>query len=192
MHEELMSFPNEHFYGGRLQTIDIIDRLSADLDTDHNELQSHRRVFINAPADDDLNLKTNIHEARIVASTLKELSKNPANDKLSIGVITPYRAQIAQIKSILDEMDFSHDHISIDTVERYQGGSRDIIILSFCVNKTHQLQSLVSLSSEGIDRKLNVALTRAKEQIILIGNRELLEVNPVYKELIYSYHKMSL
>jgi len=92
----------------------------------------------------------------------------------------------------LQEEGLGNLNITIDTVERYQGGSRDIIVMSFCVNQIHQLQSLVSLSAEGIDRKLNVALTRAKEQIILIGNKELLSVNPVYKELINSYQQLIL
>ena len=195
MHKELMQFPNSHFYNGELQPIDKIERLSADLSVDSEELGSHRKIFITAPADDDLNLKTNIHEARIVASTLeKVISRYKANNQeivpSSIGIITPYRAQIAQIKNVLDDMEISYSNISIDTVERYQGGARDIIILSFCVNKTHQLRSLVSLSAEGIDRKLNVALTRAKEQIILVGNKDLLSTNKVYKELLESYNHL--
>ncbi len=74
--------------------------------------------------------------------------------------------------------------ITVDTVERYQGGARDIIIISFCINRANQLDSLVSMSQEGIDRKLNVALTRAKEQIILIGNKNLLSKSSGHKDLI--------
>jgi DNA replication ATP-dependent helicase Dna2 len=48
------------------------------------------------------------------------------------------------------------------------------------------MDALVSLSQEGIDRKLNVALTRAKEQIILIGNEDILSKNTVYKTLLES------
>jgi DNA replication ATP-dependent helicase Dna2 len=72
----------------------------------------------------------------------------------------------------------------VDTVERYQGGARDIIIISLCTNTLHQLNILSSLSDEGIDRKLNVALTRAREQLIILGNPELLAHSAIYRELI--------
>lgn len=201
MHPDLMTFPNDQFYRGNLKSIETIKRMQEDWNYEYSEsllsevLATQRKVFISARADDDLNVKTNIYEAQEVMEVIKELleiyklnNKDLSPD--SIGVITPYRAQIAQIKKLLLESEVNTDHITIDTVERYQGGARDIIILSFCVNQTHQLKSLVSLSNEGVDRKLNVALTRAKEQIILIGNKELLEVNPVYKELIYSYKSL--
>ena len=80
--------------------------------------------------------------------------------------------------------------ISIDTVERYQGSARDIIILSTCMNYRFQLNSLQSLSQEGIDRKLNVAFTRAREQFILVGNQTLLEHSQSYAELIGRSHKL--
>jgi DNA replication ATP-dependent helicase Dna2 len=80
-----------------------------------------------------------------------------------------------------------YNKISVDTVERYQGGARSVIIISFCVNRLTQLDSLVSLSNEGTDRKMNVAITRAKEQIILIGNKNLLSKNETYRKLIEHY-----
>jgi DNA replication ATP-dependent helicase Dna2 len=107
--------------------------------------------------------------------SLYELNNMEINTT-SIGIITPYRAQIALIRKCMEELPERYSAIiTVDTVERYQGGARDIIIISFCVNRISQLDSLVSLSQEGIDRKLNVTLTRAKEQIILIGNKNLLE-----------------
>ncbi len=76
------------------------------------------------------------------------------------------------------------DLITIDTVERYQGGARDIIIISLSTNTVNQFRSLISLSEEGVDRKLNVALTRAREQLIILGNGDLLSGNEVYRELM--------
>ena len=101
-----------------------------------------------------------------------------------IGVITPFRAQIAQIRQCLYERELPVDLITIDTVERYQGGARDVIILSTCANNLEQVESICSLSDEGIDRKLNVAITRAREQFILIGNEELLSTTTGYQNLI--------
>ena len=74
--------------------------------------------------------------------------------------------------------------MTIDTVERYQGGARDVIILSLCTNSLSQLDSLVSLSHEGVDRRLNVALTRARKHLVILGNQDILKTNPIYGKLI--------
>ena len=74
--------------------------------------------------------------------------------------------------------------LSIDTVERYQGGARDHILISLAVSKAQALESISNVSSEGIDRKLNVALTRARENVIIFGTKELLVKNRIYKDLI--------
>jgi superfamily I DNA and/or RNA helicase len=80
--------------------------------------------------------------------------------------------------------------ISVDTVERYQGSERDVIIYSFCVNHRYQLKFLPNLTEENgvlIDRKLNVALTRARKRTIMIGVPELLKMNDIYSRLIGCY-----
>ena len=78
--------------------------------------------------------------------------------------------------------------ISIDTVERYQGSQRDIIIYSFTVQNRYQLDFLTSncFVEDGkvIDRKLNVALTRARKQLIITGNEAILRQNALFKDLI--------
>jgi DNA replication ATP-dependent helicase Dna2 len=110
--------------------------------------------------------------------------KETVFSKNSIGVITPYRAQIAQIQEVLHTKEINSKLITIDTVERYQGGARDIIILSLCTNSERQMDSLVSLSEEGVDRKLNVALTRARQQVIILGNPSVLKTNEIYRKLM--------
>ena len=78
--------------------------------------------------------------------------------------------------------------ISIDTVERYQGSQRDIIIYSFTIQNFSQLNFLTANTfQEGnflIDRKLNVAITRARKQMIMTGNPEILRNNQIFSELI--------
>jgi DNA replication ATP-dependent helicase Dna2 len=85
---------------------------------------------------------------------------------------------------VLQEQGKNPDILTIDTVERYQGGARDIILISLCTNRPSQLDSLMSLSEEGVDRKLNVAITRARRHLILVGNEGILKSNEIYRKLI--------
>jgi DNA replication ATP-dependent helicase Dna2 len=195
MHESLMSFVNHEFYENKLTLLPDLARQSAPwflTSKGVNQYLCNRKIFIETPIDEDVNWKTNQYEAQKVLEVVSGLMavydemQKPLENQ-SIGIITPYRAQIAMIKKHLEVLPIEiTSRITIDTVERYQGGARDIIILSFCVNRMSQLDALVSLSHEGIDRKLNVALTRAKEQIVLIGNKEVLSQNSIYLKLIES------
>ena len=80
------------------------------------------------------------------------------------------------------------ESVSIDTVERYQGSQRDVIVYSFTIQRRYQLDFLTSNSFQEddriIDRKLNVALTRARRQLLLTGNLTTLSANPVFDNLI--------
>ncbi|MBK9336462.1 MAG: hypothetical protein IPM98_07680 [Lewinellaceae bacterium] len=84
-------------------------------------------------------------------------------------------------------MGLDPDAITIDTVERYQGGARDVILISCCVHSAGQLAKLANLSAEGVDRKLNVALTRAREQVIVLGNPEVLREDVRYRDFMDQY-----
>jgi superfamily I DNA and/or RNA helicase len=79
-------------------------------------------------------------------------------------------------------------NITIDTVERFQGSQRRYIIYGFTIQKHYQLRFLTNntFMEDGklIDRKLNVAMTRAQEHLIMIGNPAILESNPLIREVI--------
>ncbi len=185
MHRDIMNFVNIQFYEGRLKSIPGIERLEASsfLSEDDGWL-SDRLIFANSPVQVVQGYKTNEAEADLVVEMVGKIleayqTAGKTFHEHSIGIITPYRAQIALIRSKLP-----NEKIQIDTVERYQGGAKDIILLSLVTNRPSQLKTLVSLSNEGIDRKLNVALTRAKEQIVVIGNEEILSKDGNYRALI--------
>lgn len=110
-----------------------------------------------------------------------------------MGVIVPYRNQIAMIRREIEQLGVpALMDISIDTVERYQGSQRDVIIYSFTVQKPYQLDFLTANCFEEkgkvIDRKLNVAMTRARKQLLLTGNEQILSLNPLFAELLRRYH----
>ena len=100
----------------------------------------------------------------------------------------PFRNQIALIRHELRKMDIPEaDDITIDTVERYQGSQRDIIIYSTTISQRYQLDILSVPVRDGelwIDRKLNVAITRAKKQFFLTGNYDLLIQNDIYRDFL--------
>jgi DNA replication ATP-dependent helicase Dna2 len=204
MHTEIMDFPNRHFYEGKLKTLSPeashYQQLPLNYTTPiadaalEESLVEKRVVFLGIPSEENLaNPKISRAEAELTARVVllfKQLWS--ANGKewhpaKTLGIITPWRAQIAQLRASLAAAGLDPDEITIDTVERYQGGAREIIIVSTCVHSEYQLASLVNLSGEGVDRKMNVALTRAREHLILIGNEEILRKDERYSAFIEQY-----
>ncbi|MEL6865009.1 MAG: AAA domain-containing protein [Bacteroidota bacterium] len=202
MHQDIMAFPNTYFYKGKLGILpDYLDAHQGqihplqwqlpDAPSDLEQALAQKRLLFIATPVNGLHgsHKTNEEEARVIAELVQSFMRLYAANDLelnthSIGIITPYRAQIACIRKQLEEQLLPIENLTIDTVERYQGGARDIILISLCTNKLSQLDSLISLSDEGVDRKLNVALTRARKHLVLVGNPEVLKNNQVYRELI--------
>uniref|UniRef100_UPI0028EAE83B C-terminal helicase domain-containing protein n=1 Tax=Prevotella koreensis TaxID=2490854 RepID=UPI0028EAE83B len=138
--------------------------------------------------------KVNTSEAGIVAEQLKRIydeHRGDFNPQKTVGVIVPYRNQIAVIRREIELLGIEPlNWISIDTVERYQGSQRDIIIYSFTIQNPYQLDFLTAncFEEDGviIDRKLNVALTRARKQLIITGNRRIISRNDIFRRLVES------
>lgn len=108
-----------------------------------------------------------------------------------MGIIVPYRNQISTIRNEIDSYHIEPLHdIMIDTVERYQGSQCENIIYGFTIRKYYQLAFLTGnqyvdrASGEIIDRKLNVAMTRAMKHLIMIGNARLLRENVIFFKLM--------
>ena len=132
---------------------------------------------------------------RIIATWYRQ--KQEAGEVVSllgeVGIITPYRSQIAMIRKELQKRGMPDaDRIVIDTVERFQGGQRNLMIYSCCMNAPYQLNFLSNtIEEEGkvIDRKLNVALTRARKQMFIVGNPQILKRDPIYFQLLQYLHE---
>ncbi len=201
MHEDIMAFPASAFYDGELLILpENISQRSQQIaplqcqpsdDPLEQALARQRLLFLPTPTDQQsTDKKTNRHEAQRLLNVIRALEAiyAPTPSPIQsgdIGIITPYRAQIATIReTIATDGTYAADDFTIDTVERYQGGARRIILLSLCTNEIDQMKTLAQTSAENIDRKLNVAMTRAREHLVLLGCRHILETVPHYADLL--------
>ena len=202
MHPDIAEFPNRMFYfREQLEIVPCEHQLAESLGYDlpsedrlDDVLKAHRMIFIPSKPCRQPNIseKVNTEEAHIVTDLLRRIHRFYGNkfDALkTVGVIVPYRNQIAMIRKEIERFGIpALDRISIDTVERYQGSQRDVIIYSFTVQCQYQLDFLTSncFEEDGriIDRKLNVAITRARKQMIVTGNVQTLSNNLVFSQLI--------
>ena len=203
MNVEVAAFPNHAFYGGLLQPVGLEHQtgtieLSPELSTNEFAALLTRRVaFIpSTPEQPMQSAKINHSEAKIVARLAAAVYRQYIfatgcfDAASTLGIITPYRSQIALIKKEIADLGIKElNDVLIDTVERFQGSERDVIIYSFCVNRVSQLKLLANLTEENgvqIDRKLNVALTRARKQMFITGVPQLLKQNSIYSRLLQS------
>lgn len=199
MHEKIADFPNKAFYNGKLKAVPLphqiekLERQNYMPGSIRDLLLSTRVAFINViPSQRSASDKVNHDEARLIALMVKEIySLNPQTftPDRTVGVIVPYRNQISAIRNEIDAFDIPElREITIDTIERYQGSQRKFIIYGFTVRRSYQLDFLTNQTfKEGenpIDRKLNVAMTRAEEHLLLVGNAPLLKSNIIFSRLL--------
>ena len=198
MHPDIAAWPNRMFY--RREQL-----LPVPLPHQKEESKEPRIVFIPSENSNSntspsgggregasFSDKVNPSEARIVASELKKIIEEYGadfNPDKTVGVIVPYRNQISMIRREIEALDIPELlHVSIDTVERYQGSQRDVIIYSTTVTHRYQLDFLCANTFEEdglvIDRKLNVALTRARCRMIITGYEPTLRQDPLYRDLL--------
>ena len=152
MHPGIMEVSNRLFYDGRLRS-----GVGADERTPPDGAPV---VFI--PVESDRDGRSNPDEARAVVELVRSFTRDRGIDPESIGIVSPFRAQVVLLRQMLPG-----SGVAIDTVERFQGGERDIMILSF-----------VRSRGTGFvfdDRRLNVAITRARRKLILVAHPELFQ-----------------
>lgn len=203
MHPTIADFASEAFYGGLLLPVGLphqkedLPYKTYDADNLIETLVATKRcTFINVPkpALEDRMPKANVLEARIIAQLvhavliLHEKNGLSFNPSRQLGIIVPFRRQIALVRAEIAKLhpDVARD-IVIDTVERYQGSQRDIIIYGTTITQGYELDILSNLTRDAsgeVDRKLNVAITRARKQLFILGNEKLLRNNVLYDKLI--------
>lgn len=205
MHPAVAQFASETFYEGLLRPVPLPHQQESEARTTHSAhgidrlLATRRMAFVSYPEEENTENvcgtdKVNLTEARMIAATVArvrmmwEQDFDPAQ---SVGVIVPYRNQIAAVRQALAPYGLPDlAGITIDTVERYQGSQREVIIYGFTARKHYQLSFLTHNeyvdphSGSVVDRKLNVAMTRARRRMVLIGHAPLLEYGLTFRRLI--------
>jgi DNA replication ATP-dependent helicase Dna2 len=153
MHPEIMHVSNRLFYDGRLKAgVTAEERIPPD------RPDGTPVVFI--PVESERDGRSNTDEARVVVDLVRSFTRAHGIRPDSIGVVSPFRAQVVLLRQML-----AGTGVTVDTVERFQGGEREIMILSF-----------VRARGTGFvfdDRRLNVAITRARRKLVLVAHPEL-------------------
>ena len=200
MHGQVSDFANVAFYENKLEPVglphqqDVLTVAPGLQGIDMAWVLDRRVAFLPSVAEPPLqSCKRNHSEAALVARLARAIYKqytilSEFDPLQTIGVITPYRSQIALIRQELSALGIVDlQRITVDTVERYQGSERDVIIYSCCMNRMRQVKQLSCLTEDHgvqIDRKLNVALTRARRQLFITGVPEVLGDSPIYTRLM--------
>ncbi len=182
MNEKLMEFPNREFYGGKLKADESVRKITlADLGVkSRDEIVNPKNVLIFLDTSECPNRferqrkgstsRENPLEAEIVRNVVKKLVRAGVKREW-MGVITPYEDQVDLLRRMID--------VEVNTVDGYQGREKEVIIISFVrSNRRGEIGFLEDL------RRLNVALTRAKRKLIMIGDSKTLSSHETYRRLI--------
>jgi DNA replication ATP-dependent helicase Dna2 len=203
MHETISDFASQTFYRGQLRAhyavarrrLNLLSPLPGNRVEHVAVLQALRAdlpmVFLDVRGEAQrAESKLSNAEARVVREVISGLLARGVHED-EIGVIAPYRAQVANLRRHLFSDDAAsgwtalplETALSIDTVDRFQGGERSVIIISFATSTTPSAESQLREHLTNPHR-LNVALTRAQRKLILVGNAGALEDLVIFQRLL--------
>ena len=194
MNEQIMRFSSDYFYNGEVETAPGITHRSI-LDYDlpmmwiDTEDVDGKEEFIGESCG-----RINRAEADLTLSTLQEyfdkIGKNRIlEESIDVGIISPYRAQVQLLRKMIRQKEFFRPYrrlISVNTVDGFQGQERDIILISLVrSNDGGEIGFLRDL------RRMNVAITRARMKLIILGNAATMTSHPFYRKLYEFIQKMT-
>ena len=197
MNEEIMRFSSDWFYGNQVESApEVRFRSILDLDIPMTWIDTSQ---FDLPEDSDITFKEtfvgesfgriNKAEAELTLLALEQYFEKIGktrilDERLDVGIISPYRAQVQYLRRLLKNKDFFKPYrhlISVNTVDGFQGQERDIILISLVrANDEGQIGFLRDL------RRMNVAITRARMKLIILGDASTMTRHPFYKKL-YDY-----
>jgi ATP-dependent RNA/DNA helicase IGHMBP2 len=193
MNEKIMNFSNAEFYNGELKAdASVKDTL---LSYDENEHLLHTPFDLIDTAGcgyteiinpESLSI-ANPEEATLLVDHLKLLleqfeQSNKSGKKLSIGIISPYKEQVQHLTLRITEDEILRNYLSqiaVKTVDGFQGQERDVIYISMV--RSNENMEIGFLSDT---RRMNVALTRAKKKLVVIGDSATFGNHPFYKDFL--------
>lgn len=189
MNNDIMQFSSDWFYGGMLQSApEVKYRSILDYDTPitwiNTEGMDCNEEFIGENYG-----RINKPEAELSVAKLKEYIEKIGrerflDEKIDIGIISPYKAQVQYLRQLLKKDSYFkayRKYITVNTVDGFQGQERDVILISLVrANEEGQIGFLNDL------RRMNVAITRARMKLIILGDVSTLTRHPFYERL-YNY-----
>lgn len=193
LNNSLIRIPNALFYDNQLESDSSLSVTNQRIESPNfSEVLNHRDpkiLYLHKEFDAQ---GRSPHEANIVAKMVNDLVDSGVDYK-DIGIITPYRAQVREIKKALNTVIGGIDTedtetLFIDTVDRMQGQERDYIIYSMA--NSHPLESKRRLDFFYSPNRLNVAITRAKKKCIVIANYKVFDIIDEELQDIEDWHKL--
>ena len=203
MNEEIMRFSSDWFYGNQVESapevkyrsildLDIpmtwIDTSAFEDDSDDSDHSNARISFKEEFVGESFG-RINKAEAELTLLALEQYfqkigKQRILDERLDVGIISPYRAQVQYLRRLLKKREFFKPYrhlISVNTVDGFQGQERDIILISLVrANDEGQIGFLRDL------RRMNVAITRARMKLIILGDASTMTKHPFYRRL-YEY-----
>ena len=189
MHEDIMRFPSQWFYHNELQAApEVRNRGILDFDTAVTWIDTGGFDFNEKCVGEGVG-RLNTGEAELLMQQLKVYMERIGEDRIlderiDFGVISPYRAQVQYLRKLLKKDTFFRPFrrlITVHTVDGFQGQERDVIFISLVrANDKGQIGFLRDL------RRMNVAITRARMKLLILGDVNTLTRHPFYKAL-YEY-----
>ena len=188
MHEQIMSFSSDHFYDGELVAHEsVAGHLLSDLEfVEPTEFSQTTMTFIDTAGanwDEELEpeglSKRNPQEAELLLQKAEQLIKAGVKPT-EIAIIAPYAAQVRLLRR-----NSSYKAIEIDTVDGFQGREKECVLIS-----TVRSNPEGEIGFLGDARRMNVAITRARRKLIVIGDSATLGVSPFFKSLLDYFEKV--
>ena len=187
MHEDIMCFPSRWFYHGLLEAAsEVRHRGILDLDTPIDWIDTTGRDFKEQFVGETFG-RINRDEAELLLQELEAYiwrigGQRILDERIDFGVISPYKAQVQYLRARIRAnaaLRPYRDLMTVNTVDGFQGQERDVIFISLVrANEDGQIGFLGDL------RRMNVAITRARMKLVILGEAETLGRHPFYRELL--------
>ena len=196
MNDDIMRFSSNYFYNGQVESApEVKFRSILDLDTPITWIDTSQ---FDLPPDSEVTFREqyigesygriNPAEAEVTLLALQNYftrigKQRLLDERIDVGIISPYRAQVQLLRRLLVKQEFFKPFrrfISINTVDGFQGQERDVIVISLVrSNDDGQIGFLRDL------RRMNVAITRARMKLIILGDRPTMTRHPFYRQLCH-------